>query len=308
MPDSDNTTPCRHEVRQQEIDATKNFLLGLEDTNPALIQSLGIPPGAWPNALRAAVESLRGSWAASTSFKYSFIEAILENGVTAGVFSEWESVGSVGRNDFKILMPNGNLISLEAKGCPDGNNTTIWDRPTWADEFVVWSLCPHGMAHNPGRGVWSGIATRLIPKSIAEGVMVDAFIFFDPACGSALRPCPKAHGLIADGDLRSDDFLSGHSSSVFPPPCIYLFPDSLADPETNPHPPVQTWSSLSFISGLLALFNVPVTQRSAYVHDARVAIREKDGARQLKITVTSRNWADQETRDVESSWKTLRRE
>ncbi len=308
MPVSDDATPCRHEIRQQEIDAAKDLLLNLGESDPLLLESIGIPAGAWSNTLRAAVESLRGSWAASTSSKYAFIEAILKRGVDTGLFSNWTSVGSEGRNDFRIWMPNGRAISLEAKGCPDGNNTTIWDRPSWADEFIVWSLCPYGVAHHPGRGVWSGVATRLIPKSIAEGVMVDAFIFFDSTCGSETRPCPKNFGLMAEGNLHSPEFLSGHRTNIFPPPCIYLFPETLANPDSNPCPTTYTWESLSFISGLLELFNVPVAQRNEYVHDARVAVRDGGDRLQLKVSITSRNWADGKSRDVESRWKTLRRE
>jgi len=82
-------------------------------------------------------------------------------------------------------------VCIEAKGCPDGNNMTIWEKPTWAEEFVVWSQCPDSLQHQPGHGIWSGISTRLVPKMIIDGQRVDAFVFYDGRCGSSIAVAPS---------------------------------------------------------------------------------------------------------------------
>ena len=42
-------------------------------------------------------------------------------------------------------LKTGRVSVVELKGCLDGNNTTIFERPANAQEFIIWSVCT-----NPG--------------------------------------------------------------------------------------------------------------------------------------------------------------
>ncbi|MDZ4063949.1 MAG: hypothetical protein U1E22_04695, partial [Coriobacteriia bacterium] len=163
-----DTLPCRHTLDVSAIDRAKDLLTNLPTKAPDAITGANIDPNDWDMVLRAAVESLRGTASATTSQKYGFLEAVLDLGVQHRVFTTWEHIGSKGRQDYKVILPNDCEVAVEAKGCPDGNNSTIWDRPSWADEFIVWFMCPESLAHPAGQGLWSGISTRLVPKMTAE--------------------------------------------------------------------------------------------------------------------------------------------
>jgi hypothetical protein len=234
---------------------------------------------------------------------------VLKHGTRSGAFKSWRSVGTAGRNDFRVELPDGTLVSIEAKGCPDGNNTNIWDRPSWADEFFVWCQCPESLVHQPGEGVWSGIATRLLPKVAAERVVVDGFIFWDGRCGSQLRNCPKDFGVT--GPLRSE--ATPIASQVdkpdwLPPPCIYLLPRSAPNVMNNPRPQIHSLATLGFATALLRLFQVPEPKMPAYVHEGRIESRNVRTGTQIRISVRSQCWPDGKARLVESKWKALRRE
>lgn len=276
---------------------------------PELLASRDIEGADWTPLLRAAVESMRGAWAADTSEKRRFIETVLDFGQGQGAFKRWRFEGTAGRQDYRVEMPTGRQVCIEAKGCPDGNNTTIWDRPPWAAEFIVWSLCPHSLVNQPGQGVWSGIANRLIPqKVVAEKKVVDAFIFWDGRCGTELRPCPKKFGVF--GTLRSTatDIPGEFEEETWvPPPCIFMFPSSAPTPR-NPDPPTHTVASCQFADALLGLFNVPAEQRSNYVHSVKAEARGASGGTELRVQITSRNWPDGRNRRVQGAWKPLRRD
>lgn len=307
-PAYERAIPCRHGLRRQDIDEVKKLLTTLPLTAPQLLRDRGIPEAAYEMLLRAAVESLRGTSAATMVDKKRFIEAVLDYGLRRATFEEWRFIGTAGRQDYQVILPGGVVVGVEAKGCPDGNNTTIWDRPGWADEFVVWSLCPESLAKHPGHGVFSGVATRLIPKVAAERKVVDAFIFWDGRCGSSLRRCPKQWGVR--GSLRgvATDIPGQEGLDWLPPPCIYLFPSAYPHSGNNPKPRVHTVSTSRFSNALLKLFNVPEAERSSYVHSVGVEARGTQTGTEIQVTVVSRCWPDSEERAVTGKWKPLKRE
>jgi hypothetical protein len=263
----------------------------------------------WDILLRAAIESMRGTASATTSDKRQFIAAVLDYGKARGVFEDWSFIGSRGRQDYRVELPHGTSVGIEAKGCPDGNNTNIWDRPSWADEFVVWFLCPESLAHPAGEGLWSGIATRLMTKMAAERQVVDSVLFFDGRCGSHLRPCPKAYG--ADSPLRkAATSIAGESGKgdVLPPPCIYLMPRNYPTIPSNPKPPLRTLAQSSFARAMLSLFGVPEDEQADYVHEAGIEAQGSEKGTRIQVTVTSRCWPDGEERQYQGKFKPLRRE
>lgn len=304
-----DTLPCRSGFQASSVEAAKRILTRLPETSPELLSEAHIAADEWPPLLRAAIESMRGTTSATGTDKRRFIHAILKYCQQQKVIESWSFIGSGGRQDYRVTLPDKTQVAVEAKGCPDGNNTTIWDRPSWADEFVVWSLCPESLAHDPGKGVWSGVAIRLLPKVAAEHKVVDAFIFWDSRCGTALRRCPKDFGV--HGTLRSEATdLEGQAGKEgwIPPPCIYLFPKSWPTVPHNPQPAVHTVSSCKFAGAVLKAFNVPQDRLNDYVHSAQLKAKGTSRGTEIQITSISRCWPDDIERVRISQWKEVKRE
>ncbi|HEX6701509.1 MAG TPA: hypothetical protein VF101_12350 [Gaiellaceae bacterium] len=285
----------------------KAMLRELPQRVPDLLAREGINASDWDVLLRAAVESLRGTFAATTSKKRRFLEGLLEHGV-GKAWSAWSFVGTENRQDYRVDLADGTSVCIEAKGCPDGNNTTIWDRPGWADEFIVWCLCPESLVNQPGEGTWSGVATRLLPKEVAERQLVDALVFYDSRCGTDQRRCPKGYGVVGLRRKLTTTPSQTGTTDWLPPPSIYLFPRTLPNVRTNQNPPLHTVSTCTFADALLGLFGVPVAARPAYVYDASARVRGTSRGTQLRVVVTSRCWPDGEERQVAGNWKSVRRE
>ena len=307
--DEDDTLPCRSGFPASSIDAAKRILTDLPQTSPGLLEQADIAPDEWSPLLRAAVESIRGTSSATTIDKRRFIGAVLKHCQQRSLIDSWSFIGSGGRQDYRVTLPDGTSVAVEAKGCPDGNNTTIWDRPQWADEFVVWSLCPESLAHNPGHGVWSGVSIRLLPKIAAEKTVVNAFIFWDARCGTRLRNCPKDYGV--SGSLRAEATEIESQASKpgwVPPPCIYLFPRSAPTVPHNLKPAVHTIASSKFAHMLLEAFNVPENEMPSYVHAAEVEAKGTARGTEIKISAISRCWPDGDERVHTSKWKRVKRE
>jgi hypothetical protein len=303
-----DTLPCRHGLPQAEVDAVKVLLTTLDQTSPQLLRDNQIDPGRYQRLLRAAIESLRGTASATTSDKRRFLETILDFGVEQSKFDSWSFVGTENRQDYRVTLPDGTAVSIEAKGCPDGNNLTIWDRPGWANEFIVWSMCPESLAHEPGEGLWSGIATRLIPKLAAERTIVDALVFWDARCGSELRRCPKLFGVGGDLRRKATSIPGQDGQGWLPPPCVYLLPQAPPVVRNNPRPRTHTLETCKFANVILDLFNVPSAERHLYAHSAYVESRGTPHGTQIRVTTVSRMWPDGEERAVSGRWKAVRRE
>jgi len=195
---------------------------------------------------RGAIERIRGQFAATTSGKHEFVETILEHLKATGKIKSWTSSSSSNRHDFIVEMPNGRTTAIELKGCLDGNNTNIFERPPNAHEFIIWSLCTNPGA-DPQKNAWSGIHTRLSAEIISRGQRVDGVVIWDMVCGTLGRPCPK---LIADPSRATqiDEF-------QVPPPCIYLFPNTIPSPRNNARPKAQSLNEVQFLSALHEEFN-----------------------------------------------------
>lgn len=302
----EDTLPCRHQLDNAMVERLKEVLTDLPRYAPELLDEHNLDPTTYPLLFRTAVESIRGSFSASTRAKEQFTEKVLDHLVQEGQIKCWDFVGSERRQDYRVEMEDDYVVSIEAKGCGDGNNMTIWDRPAWADEFVIWSQCPDSLKHNPGRGVWSALSTRIIPDIIARQTVVDMFMFFDGRCGSALRRCPKEYGV--HGSLRSEatDIPGQDDCDWLPPPSLYLLPRTVPDPLTNTHPPLHTLHSCRFANALLTAFGVPQEQHREYVNWVRVAMdQRKDGA---YMQVAVGRGLDNDTPIVTGKWKRHRRD
>ena len=194
---------------------------------------------------RGAIERIRGQFSATMSHKREFVRDVLNYMRDQGVIVDWESAGEVNRHDYAINLPSGRTAVIELKGCLDGNNTNIFDRPPNADEFIIWSVCTN-VGADPRRNAWSGIHTRLSAEIIHREQRVDGIVVWDMVCSTIGRPCPK---LLSDASRATE--VGPHS---LPPPCLYVLPSTIPSPRNNPNPSSQQLSNVQIMQAFSNCF------------------------------------------------------
>ncbi len=187
---------------------------------------------------RGAIERVRGQFSATMREKREFVQHVLNHMEDGKYIAGWESAGEANRHDYSVALNSGRTGIIELKGCLDGNNTNIFDRPPHANEFINWSVCTNPAA-DPQHNIWSGIHTRLSAEIVSRSQVVDGLIIWDFVCGTIGRPCPK---LISEPS-RSTKL----GPYQLPPPCIYLFPGTVPSPRNNPKPPAQTLQDVELL-------------------------------------------------------------
>lgn len=197
---------------------------------------------------RGAVERIRGQFSASMSEKRDFVRHVLNHMQDGEFIQDWNSSGSENRHDYTVTMPSGRTAVIELKGCLDGNNTNIFERPPHANEFIIWSVCTNPGA-DPQHNAWSGIHTRLSAEIISRSQRVDGLLIWDMVCGTVGRPCPKVAGettprITALGQYR------------LPPPCIYMMPATIPSPRNNPSPTPQQLHDVEILQAFSSCFQV----------------------------------------------------
>jgi hypothetical protein len=181
---------------------------------------------------RGAIESVRGQFSATMAAKREFARHILNFMQDRKFIIDWRSSGEKNRHDYTVTLPTGRIAVIELKGCLDGNNTVIYERPPHAQEFIVWSLCTN-IGGDPKKNAWSGIHTRIGADMLGRtGHRVDGVIIWDMMCGTIGRSCPKLE--------NARERLTAVSHYEVPPPCIYLFPATVASARNNPRPVAQS--------------------------------------------------------------------
>ena len=188
---------------------------------------------------RGAVERLRGQFSADMHVKREFVQHILNYMQDGEYIRDWESTGGSNRHDYLVNLNSGRVAVIELKGCLDGNNTNIFERPANAHEFVLWSVCTNPGA-DPRHNVWSGIHTRLSAEIILREQRVDGLIVWDMVCATIGRPCPKVAG--------APERLTEIAHYNVPPPCIYVFPATVPSLRTNPAPISQKIGDVELLS------------------------------------------------------------
>lgn len=91
--------------------------------------------------LRGAIEQMRGEFSATMRGKREFVQHVLNHMEDGGFIGSWDRAKRGARNDYRVQLKSGRSAVIDLKGCLDGNNTNIFERPKEADEFVIWSLC-----------------------------------------------------------------------------------------------------------------------------------------------------------------------
>jgi hypothetical protein len=249
------------------------------------------PEEFWNSGIfRSAVERLRGTQAASMTEKRAFVADVLNYLQDAALIESWSYRGSGERHDYEVRLPSGRISVVETKGCLDGNNTNIFERPPQADEFIIWSLCQNP-GSDPRHNAWSGIHTRLGAEIIHRRQRVDGLVIWDMVCGTVGRPCPK---LTAKPERATQ---VGDSRSV-PPPCVYLFPRSIPDARNNPAPACWQLGEVQLLSSLWSAFKGNDTDVVEVRIEAR--IEDVDAQRRTRFICEGGEIAT-------SGWTTIRR-
>lgn len=195
---------------------------------------------------RGTIERVRGQFSAAMREKREFVQHVLNFMEDQGYITNWDSTGGGNRHDYSITMPSGKTSVIELKGCLDGNNTNIFERPPHADEFVMWSVCSNAGA-DPRHNVWSGIHTRLSAEIVSREQRVDGLVVWDWLCGTIGRPCPKVVG-------HDPERLTDVGPFRLPPPCIYLFPATIPSPRNNPSPAPQPIANVEILDAMHRCF------------------------------------------------------
>ncbi|MDP1737427.1 MAG: hypothetical protein Q8L23_08300 [Caulobacter sp.] len=238
---------------------------------------------------RGAIERIRGQYSASMGEKREFLRHLLNALEDDGLIRAWRSAGSSNRHDYAVDLPSGRIAVIELKGCLDGNNTTIFERPPHADEFILWSVCTNPGA-DPRHNLWSGIHTRLSAEIIDRHQQVDGLVVWDMVCGTIGRPCPK---LVQDPSRLT--VLGPYS---LPPPCIYLFPRTIPSARNNPNPPPYKLGEIEFLAILASRFGVPMDE----VYQVELGIRQRGNEVERMTTITRTG-----TTARASGWTAIRR-
>lgn len=194
---------------------------------------------------RGAIERIRGQFSATMRDKREFCRHVLNYMQDQGFIQDWESAGEANRHDYVVRMNTGRVGVIELKGCLDGNNTNIFERPFNAQEFIIWSVCTNPGA-DPRLNAWSGVHTRLSAEIISRQQQVDGVMIWDMVCGTIGRPCPKLAG--------TPERATAIAHYVLPPPCIYVLPATIASPRNNPHPVAQPLDNVTLLKAFHTCF------------------------------------------------------
>lgn len=243
----------------------------------------GLPEQEFYNSglFRGAIERIRGQFSATMRDKREFVKHVLNYMQDQKFIADWSSAGDANRHDYSVRLPTGKIAVIELKGCLDGNNTNIFERPPQAQEFIIWSVCTNPGA-DPRHNVWSGIHTRLSADIISRAQRVDGVIVWDMVCGTIGRLCPKLSLDPSRGTVVGPYTL--------PPPCVYVFPATIPSPRNNPHPPAQALGDVQILKAFhdcfggkpeevnYVTFEVanrgPDTLRTTRVHRGGAIVRE----------------------------------
>ena len=197
--------------------------------------------------LRGAGEKLRGEYASAMRPKRKFVQHVLNHLEDGHFIAGWDRAKRGARHDYFVRLTSGRLAVIDLRGCLDGNNTTISERPAEADEFVVWSLYFSPDA-DPRHNAWSGIRTRL-GEMIRRHQRVDGLVIWDMVCATLGRPFLK----LALTAAAQADRTTPLGPFRTPPPCIYLFPAAVPGLD-HPASSAQPLENVEFLNAFHTCF------------------------------------------------------
>lgn len=269
-----NVIPCR---KNDELGKQIERFAETLKTESHKLGDHGLPEREFYDSgiFRGAIERIRGQFSATMREKREFVQHILNHMQDAGFIADWKSAGEANRHDYAVTLNSGKIAVIELKGCLDGNNTNIFERPHHANEFIIWSVCTNPGA-DPRHNAWSGIHTRLSAEIIFREQRVDGIVIWDMVCSTIGRPCPK----VSDNESRVTEV----GPYTLPPPCIYVLPATLPSPRNNPHPLPQRLDDVELLKAFNDCFQGQSNEIS-YV-DFEVGYR---GTEMVRTTTIGRN-------------------
>lgn len=243
-PEQPKVIPCQ---RNKELDKqVKTFAETLKESAHTLgDHGLSETDFYQGGVFRGAIERIRGQFAATMAVKRQFVARVLDHMQDHEHIADWDSAGGKNRFDYTVTMPSGKTVVIELKGGLDGNNTLIFERPTHANEFYIWSVSSNA-AGDPRRNVWSGIHTRLSAEIVENQKQVDGLIVWDWICGTIGRRCPK----LDDNQFR----VTAVAQYRVTPPCIYLFPSTVPSARNSAAPEPHSLERMEFLAALHKCF------------------------------------------------------
>lgn len=220
-----------------------------------------------------AIERIRGQNSATMGPKKHFVALVLNHMQDGGFIADWEEAGGANRHDLTITLSSGKVAAIELKGCLDGNNTNISERPPHAEEFIIWSLC-QSKTSNLRKGVWSGIHTRLGADIVDLEKRIDGLIVWDWICNTIARPCPKVANNVG--------CVTELGSFTLPPPCLYSFPATAPSPRNNPKPAVRKVEQVEILSAFFECFGGKQEEQN----EVQIEARNNGANLERKTTIT----------------------
>lgn len=221
-----------------------------------------------------AIERLRGQKSATLAQKKQFVALVLNHMQDGEFIIDWEEAGAANRHDLSITLNSKRVAVIELKGCLDGNNTNISDRPAHAEEFITWSLCQNKTS-NLRKGVWSGIHTRMGADIVDTGKGHDGLIVWDWVCNSVARPCPKV--------LADPNRITVLGQYILPPPCLYSFPKTAPQPRNNPKPPAREVLDVEILKAFYDCFGGEISELST----VEIEVKHEGADLVRKTTISS---------------------
>jgi hypothetical protein len=272
QPGAEVMLPCQHnESVVAQVQPTIDLLTDLDVLHPDVLRLHAIQPEDYKGGLvfRSAVESIRGSFAASSvTQRQGLVGEVLTRLQTQTRIVEFEQTSSRERYDFAIGIERDPdyFAALEVKG-GEGNSINISERPLWAREFGVWCHLDGAIVNQPAHGAHS-IVNRLANEMVRRKKHVDVVFFKDSLCGTLLRPCPK--------------YVIGHQINSQIAPDVLLFPQIIPTLD-NPDPPVHTLDSLRLPRLILEMFGIRGDEQDKHVWYIHIQITRETANRLSRV-------------------------
>jgi hypothetical protein len=266
--------PCKHkEALVRQVEPTKDLLENMDTLHPDVLLQHDIQPVDYSGGLvfRSAVESIRGSYIASSTIgRQHLVKKVLNGLKYKNKIVDYTDESSSKRWDFTVRLEKDPdyFMALEVKG-GEGNSINISERPLWAKEFGVWCHLDGAIVNQPEHGAHS-IVNRLTNELIRRGKQVDILFFKDSICGTRTRPCPKYPSMEDQQEIKIA-------------PDIFLFQKAI--PTLNdPQPQIHTLESLKFPKLILDEFGVSPESRSEHVWEVYVKLEKTNNHKLRRVT------------------------
>ncbi|MFH1560099.1 MAG: hypothetical protein ABID84_01630 [Chloroflexota bacterium] len=266
--------PCSHDhTATDQISPAIDMLRNLNTQHVDVLQAHGVIPQDYHGRLvfRSAVESIRGTYIASSmTQRHRLVADTLEVLKQKNLISEYQAQGSRQRFDFQVMIASTpmEMAAIEVKG-GEGNSVNISERPLWASEFIVWCHLDGAIINQPSHGAASIIFNRIASEMVKRRKQVDAVLFKDAQCNTALRPCPK--------------YLHGASpSELGVAPDVFLMPQEIPTTD-NPTPQTHNLNTTKLPARILEAHGVSQAEMEDHIWHVAIRIAKESNGRTARL-------------------------